>query len=186
VDLQLVVGLGNPGPEYTYTRHNIGFMVLDYLAQRHDCKFSYSTSWASEWTKWNQILLVKPLTYMNRSGDALAAITRYFKIEPASTLTVVDDLALPLGRLRLRSSGSDGGHNGLKSIIAHFGQEFMRLRIGIGSSSNSSQTVNYVLGRFTKEELPAVNVAVERAADAVEQVAKNGLNSAMNLFNQNQ
>jgi peptidyl-tRNA hydrolase, PTH1 family len=182
-DLRLVAGLGNPGPEYSNTRHNIGFMVLDYLAQRHHCEFSFSASWASAWTKWDQVLLVKPLTYMNRSGDALASIVRYFKIEPSAVLTVVDDLALPLGRLRLRSTGSDGGHNGLKSIISHLGEEFMRLRIGIGASPDSDQTIDYVLSRFTKEEQPVVNASVARAADAVEHIVEKGLNSAMNLFN---
>ncbi|MBV8901387.1 MAG: aminoacyl-tRNA hydrolase, partial [Verrucomicrobia bacterium] len=115
-EVRLVAGLGNPGREYDQTRHNVGFMVLDYLAQRHGLTYSYSSHWSCQWCRWDDALLVKPLTYMNRSGDSLSAVSRYYKIASDEMLVVVDDVALPLGRLRLRASGSDGGHNGLRSI----------------------------------------------------------------------
>jgi PTH1 family peptidyl-tRNA hydrolase len=182
-EVRLVAGLGNPGREYDQTRHNIGFMVLDHLAQRHGFTFSYSSSWSCQWCRWDDALLVKPLTYMNRSGDALSAISRFYKIAPEEMLVIVDDVALPLGRLRLRTSGSDGGHNGLRSIIAHFGEGFARLRIGVGAAAGADQLVEHVLSRFRREEQDQVARAVARAADAVEHARSHGITAAMNIFN---
>lgn len=183
-DVRLVAGLGNPGREYDQTRHNIGFMVLDHLAQRHGLAYSYSQNWSSQWCRWGaDALLVKPLTYMNRSGDGLSAVSRFYKIASEEMLVVVDDVALPLGRLRLRASGSDGGHNGLRSIIAHFGEGFARLRIGVGAASGADQLVEHVLSRFRREEQDQVVRAVTRAADAVECARSHGFIAAMNLFN---
>ena len=136
-DLRLVAGLGNPGLQYSGTRHNVGFMVIDCLAGKKGVTFSRSAAWGSELGKWGDILLIKPLTYMNRTGEVIGRFAHYFKVQSEEILVVVDDVALPLGRLRLRPAGSDGGHNGLKSIIVHLGETFMRLRVGIGGSSDA-------------------------------------------------
>jgi PTH1 family peptidyl-tRNA hydrolase len=182
-DLRLVAGLGNPGLEYSSTRHNVGFMVIDWVAAKKGATISRSADWSSEVGKWGDILLIKPLAYMNRSGEVISGFARYFKIQPEEILVVVDDAALPLGRLRLRPSGGDGGHNGLKSIILHLGETFMRLRIGIGASSGGDQLIDHVLGQFERSEKEAVNKAIERAAEAIEQVAAEGIESAMNNYN---
>ena len=181
--LRLVTGLGNPGPQYTGTRHNIGFMVIDCLAGKHGVTLSKSAAWNSELGKWGDILLVKPLSYMNRSGEAIGRFANYFKIHSEEVLAVVDDVALPLGRLRLRASGSDGGHNGLKSITLHLGEAFMRLRIGIGASNGSEELIDHVLGKFDHSEKTAIATAIERGAEAIEHVAGNGIVSAMNNYN---
>jgi PTH1 family peptidyl-tRNA hydrolase len=181
--LRLVAGLGNPGLQYTGTRHNIGFMVIDHLAGRHGATFSKSTTWNSELGKWGDIFLVKPMTYMNRSGEAIGRLANYFKIQSEEVLVVVDDVALALGRLRLRASGSDGGHNGLKSMILQLGESFMRLRVGIGASNGSDELIDHVLGEFDRSEQPAIQKAIERGAEAIEHVAVNGIVSAMNNYN---
>jgi PTH1 family peptidyl-tRNA hydrolase len=181
--LRLLVGLGNPGPEYNATRHNVGFMVLDHLAQKEGLGFAAASKWSCFWTRWNEVILMKPMTYMNRSGDSVAAVARYFRIAASELLVVVDDVALPLGRLRLRSSGSDGGHNGLGSIIAHLGEDFPRLRVGVGAVADSADLVNHVLSSFSKTEAAVISSAVERATDAIRRVVDNGLETAMNLFN---
>ncbi|HEY1477683.1 MAG TPA: aminoacyl-tRNA hydrolase [Chthoniobacterales bacterium] len=182
-DLRLVVGLGNPGPQYIGTRHNVGFMVIDCLARKKGVNFSRTAIWSSDWGKWGDTLLMKPLTYMNRSGEAVGRFARYFKIQPEEILVAVDDVALPLGRLRLRPSGSDGGHNGLKSIVENLGEEFMRLRIGIGASPDAEALVDHVLGKFDQSEKPTVDNALERATEAIEHLAHNGMASAMNNYN---
>jgi PTH1 family peptidyl-tRNA hydrolase len=182
-DLHLVAGLGNPGLEYSNTRHNVGFMVLDCLAKRQQVTFSRSSSWKSQYAKWNDVILLKPWTFMNRSGDAIGPIALYYKILPEQILVVVDDAALPLGRLRLRQSGSDGGHNGLRSIIDHLGEDFPRLRIGIGPTTENGELVEHVLGSFLPSEQKTVEAAIERAAKAIEHVVQNGVASTMNIYN---
>ena len=154
--IRLVVGLGNPGPEYERTRHNIGFNVVDSLALEWGLAWQHSKSWHALWAKGEHGILVKPASYMNRSGQPLAAVAGYYKIEPAEILVVLDDFSLELGRLRVRLEGGTGGHNGLESIILQFGTEAIpRLRIGIGSAP-SEGAVDYVLGRFFEEERPLV------------------------------
>ena len=182
-DLRLVAGLGNPGLQYGGTRHNIGFMVIDYLAGKKGVKLSRSAAWGSELGKWGDILLIKPLTYMNRTGEAIGRFAHYFKVPSEEILVVVDDVALPLGRLRLRPTGSDGGHNGLKSIIVPLGETFMRLRIGIGGSSDAERLSDHVLSEFDRSEKATIDRAIERAAEAIEHVAWNGIASAMNNYN---
>jgi peptidyl-tRNA hydrolase, PTH1 family len=182
-DLRLVAGLGNPGLQYTGTRHNVGFMVLDCLAEKKGVTFSRSAAWGSELGKWGDMLLIKPLTYMNRTGEVIGRFSHYFKVQTEEILVVVDDVALPVGRLRLRPTGSDGGHNGLKSIIVHLGETFMRLRVGIGSASDAARLSEHVLGEFDRSEKPAMERAIERAAEAVEHVAHHGIASAMNNYN---
>jgi PTH1 family peptidyl-tRNA hydrolase len=181
--LRLVAGLGNPGLQYSGTRHNVGFMVLDCLAGKKGVTLARSAAWNSELGKWGDILLIKPLTYMNRTGDVIGKFARYFKVRSEEILVVVDDVALPLGRLRLRPEGSDGGHNGLKSMIVNLGETFMRLRIGIGGSSGAEALSDHVLGEFERLEKPTMERAIERAADAIEHVAEHGIASAMNNYN---
>jgi len=180
--IRLVAGLGNPGREYQRTRHNVGFMVLDRLAADAKLPWDYSEKWGAAWAKTN-VILIKPATFMNRSGQSLAAIANFYKITASEILVVVDDLALPLGRLRLRAQGSSGGHNGLESVFEHFGtEEVARLRVGIGAAP-SAGAVDYVLGRFFEEEKPILDAAIRRAADAVKCVIDKGLFAAMNEFN---
>ena len=181
--IRLVVGLGNPGAEYNRTRHNVGFEVIDFLASEWGLAWQHSKSWHALWAKGEKAILVKPASYMNRSGEPLSAVAGVYKIEPAEILVVLDDFALELGRLRLRPEGSAGGHNGLESILNHLGTDVIpRLRVGIGAAPNEG-AVDYVLGRFFAEEVPVVEKTIERAAAAVKCAIDKGVLSAMNLFN---
>ena len=178
-----MVGLGNPGAEYTRTRHNVGFSVVDLLASEWGLTWQHSKDWRALWAKGEKAILVKPASYMNRSGEPLSAVANFYKIAPAEILVVLDDLSLELGRLRLRTEGGTGGHNGLESIIVHLGTEAIpRLRIGIGAAP-SAGAVDYVLGRFFEEEIPVVQETIARAAEAVKCAIDKGVLSAMNLFN---
>jgi PTH1 family peptidyl-tRNA hydrolase len=184
--IRLVAGLGNPGSEYAATRHNIGFMVVDQLAAQFGSTWEKSVPQAREdalSAKCGAVLLIKPMSFMNRSGYPLFAVAQFYKIEPQQILIVLDDLALPLGRLRLRARGGPGGHNGLESIIVQFGtEEIPRLRVGIGQAPREAY-VDYVLSRFFDEEKPLVRSTIGRAVDAVKCAIDNGLVSAMNTFN---
>ena len=181
--VRLIAGLGNPGVEYEHTRHNIGFLVVDRLAAHFESTWKQSTKQDALLAKSGELILVKPMTYMNRSGEPLAELAQFFKIEAREILVVLDDLALPLGRLRLRACGGPGGHNGLESIIMRFGTEDIpRLRIGIGAAPPEG-SVEYVLSRFFEEEKPLVRSTIDRAAEAVKWAIDNGLVSAMNSFN---
>jgi PTH1 family peptidyl-tRNA hydrolase len=187
--IRLVAGLGNPGPEHAVTRHNIGFMVVDQLAAQFGSSWEKSVPHAREdalTAKCGAVLLVKPMDFMNRSGYPLFAIAQFYKIQPQEILIVLDDFALPLGRLRLRTRGGPGGHNGLESVIVQFGtEEVPRLRIGIGAAPREG-AVDYVLGRFFDEEKALVRSTIDRAAEAVKCAIDNGLVSAMNTFNKNE
>jgi PTH1 family peptidyl-tRNA hydrolase len=181
--VRLVVGLGNPGAEYNRTRHNVGFDVVDFLASEWGLTWQHAKSWHALWAKGEKAILVKPTSYMNRSGEPLSAVAGFYKIAPGEILVVLDDFALELGRLRLRPEGSAGGHNGLESILMHLGTEAVpRLRIGIGAAP-SEGAVDYVLGRFFEEERPIVEKTIARAADAVKCAIDKDVLSAMNLFN---
>jgi len=184
-ELKLVVGLGNPGAEYRNTRHNIGWMVLDRLAERYGGgKFKPDRKFKAEGAQLPGTVLLKPLTYMNLSGQSVGLLTKFYKVPLDAILVVYDDMALNLGRLRLRERGSAGGHNGLKSIIEHLGtDEIPRLRLGIGAPDQAT-TVGHVLGSFREEERPLVAKCVEHAADAVCHIQTNGFTSAMNYYNQ--
>lgn len=183
--VRLVIGLGNPGPEYNGTRHNVGFRVVDQLASEWGLAWQHSKSWHAYWAKGERAILVKPASYMNRSGEPLGAVANFYKIAPAEFLVVLDDFALELGRLRLRLDGGTGGHHGLESIIVQFGTEAIpRLRLGIGAAPGSG-AVDYVLGRFFEEERPVVEKMIERAVEAVKCAIDKGVLSAMNLFNKN-
>ena len=181
--IRVVAGLGNPGPEYAATRHNIGFMVVDQFAAQFGSTWERSPKWDAVSAKCGGVLLVKPMSFMNRSGYPLLTITQFYEIKPREILVVLDDLVLPLGRLRLRIRGGSGGHNGLESIIMQFGtEEIPRLRIGIGEAPREG-SVDYVLSRFFEEEKPLVRSTIDRAVDAVKCAIDNDLNSAMKTFN---
>jgi peptidyl-tRNA hydrolase, PTH1 family len=181
--LKLVAGLGNPGAEYGGTRHNIGFMVLDRLAAQAELTWEKSARWDAVTAKCGAALLVKPMSFMNRSGYPLFALAQFYKIDAGQILVVLDDFALPLGRLRLRLNGGTGGHNGLESIIVQFGtEEIPRLRIGIGTAPREG-SVDYVLGRFFEEEQPLIKSTIDRAVEAVKWAIDKDVVSAMNKFN---
>ena len=187
--IRLIAGLGNPGPEYAATRHNIGFMVVDQLAAQFGAVWEKSVPQAREdalSAKCGAVLVVKPLSLMNRSGYPVFAVAQFYKIQPQEILVVLDDFALPLGRLRLRARGGSGGHNGLDSIITQFGtEEIPRLRIGIGAAPREG-SVDYVLSRFFDEEKPIVRSTIDRAMEALKCTIDNGLVSAMNTFNKSE
>lgn len=181
--IRCVAGLGNPGPEYTGTRHNIGFMVIDQLAAQLGLVWEKSTKWDAVTSKRGDLVLTKPMSFMNRSGYPLVAIAQFYKIAPSEILVVLDDLALPLGRIRIRASGGTGGHNGLDSVIMQFGsEEIPRLRIGIGAAP-AAGSVDYVLGHFFEEERTLVKSAIERSVEAIKCAVDNGIVAAMNTFN---
>lgn len=182
--MKAIVGLGNPGREYAGTRHNIGFDVLDEVARRWHVQLRPWKSVADVAVVSNRsVVLVAPQTYMNLSGDAVSRIAAFHKLAPTDVLVVVDEVQLPLGRLRVRRNGSAGGHNGLKSITQHIGAEFPRLRIGVGRGDPKLDLADHVLSKFGREEREAVADLVSRAADAVELFAGEGLDVVMNRFN---
>ena len=181
---RLLVGLGNPGRAYRDTRHNVGFMIVDRLAARARAEFRAEKSWQAEVARAGDVVLCKPLTYMNLSGQAAQAIGQFYKIEPSQMLVILDDMALPLGKLRLRPSGSSGGHNGLQSLIEHFGtQAIPRLRVGIGAAPGVDQAVGHVLGRFASEEREPLEQTLDRALAAIDCAQANGFAAAMNAYN---
>jgi peptidyl-tRNA hydrolase, PTH1 family len=181
--IRLVAGLGNPGADYAGTRHNIGFMVLDRLADQLALTWEKSAKWDAVTSKHGNLLLAKPMSSMNHSGFPLVAIAQFYKIEASEILVILDDFALPLGRIRIRASGGTGGHNGLDSVIMQFGtEEIPRLRIGIGAAP-AAGSVDHVLGRFFEEERPLVRLAVERSVEAIKCAVDNGVVAAMNTFN---
>ena len=183
--MKLIVGLGNPGAQYRGTRHNIGFAVVDELARRQTVDFDASPVEAlvAKVRGAEPVLLAKPMTFMNDSGEAVGGLARYFKIEPADLLVVVDEVQLPLGKLRARARGSAGGHNGLKSLIACLGEEFARLRIGVGRGDQRRDLADHVLARFDTEEAAEVERMTTRAADASEVFVTSGIEAVMNAYN---
>jgi PTH1 family peptidyl-tRNA hydrolase len=182
--VKLIVGLGNPGPKYRATRHNIGFAVVDELARRAGTAFDAGPVDAVI-AKWRaqDTLIAKPLTFMNASGEAVGGLLRYFKIDPADLLVIVDEVQLPLARLRARARGSAGGHNGLKSIVAHVGDEFPRLRVGVGRGDSRRDLSDHVLAAFDKDEAADVERMTARAADAAEMFIASGIAAVMNSYN---
>ena len=188
--IKLIVGLGNPGEEYAKSRHNAGFMVIEkLLAGFPEGRFTESHSAESRIFsgkyRGKNLVLQMPLTYMNVSGCAVAPLSRRLGISPEEILVISDDLDLAPGRLRLRANGSDGGHNGLKSIISHLGSDvFDRIKIGVGAPQHADYDLaDYVLGRFTKEEIEILTPTANRVVDAIETIITSGVSTAMNRYN---
>ena len=182
--MKLIVGLGNPGAKYRGTRHNAGFAVVDELARRAGIDFEAAPVEAliARWRA-RDTLLAKPLTFMNASGEAVGGLVRYFKLDEADLLVIVDEVQLPLGKLRARMDGSAGGHNGLKSVIAHLGDKFSRLRVGVGRGDGRRDLADHVLSRFESDETDEVERMTKRAADAAETFITSGIAAVMNGFN---
>lgn len=184
--MKLIVGLGNPGKEYVGTRHNCGFMVIDRLASKLNVDVDQN-KFKGLYTKvkyhGEDIILLKPQTYMNLSGESVNAVMNFFKIDKEDLLVIYDDLDMPVGKLRLRKTGSAGGHNGIKNIIAHLNsQDFKRIRVGI-DRHKYMKVVDYVLSRFSKAESEAIEQGIENAANAVLDYLDNDFNHAMNYYN---
>ena len=184
----LIVGLGNPGDKYENTRHNVGFMTVDILAERLRIpvqKLKYKALTNTAELGGQKVLLMKPVTYMNLSGEAVRQAADFYKIHPERVLVISDDVSLPVGKLRIRAGGSAGGHNGLKNIIAQLGSDrFPRVKIGVGEKPHPDYDMaDWVLSKFTGEDKKAIDAAILRAADAVECLLKEGPDRAMNRFN---
>jgi peptidyl-tRNA hydrolase, PTH1 family len=187
-NMKMIVGLGNPGKQYEQTRHNIGFEVIDALSQQLGIPLNQSKLkglYGMGFYKGEKVLLLKPLTYMNLSGESIRAVMDYYQVDLENLLVIYDDLDLPVGKIRLRQKGSAGGHNGIKSTIAHLGtQQFNRVRIGIDRPTTSMPIPDYVLGRFHKEEQLGVQEAVEKSTKACVAWINTPFLQVMNEFNQ--
>jgi peptidyl-tRNA hydrolase, PTH1 family len=189
--LKMIVGLGNPGPEYARSRHNVGFQVIDLFAARHRLSFDKAqkrarvTQGSVTLAGWGgRVLLAKPITYMNASGEAVGPLTKFYKVAPADILVIFDDLDLPVGRLRLRPDGGSSGQKGVKSIIQSLGTEaFSRLRIGIGRPPGQMDPADYVLQPFSAAQEEEMAFVRMKAADAIEAWLAQGIDAAMNQFN---
>ena len=185
--MKLIVGLGNPGSKYDGTRHNVGFAVVDECARRRGLTFESCPAealMARERGPDARVILAKPMTFMNLSGEAVGTLSRYYRVDRADILVVADDANLPLGRLRARPEGSDGGHNGLRSVIDAFGtQEFPRLRVGVGRGESDRELVDHVLSRFEADERGKIEELVTRAADAAGVFVEEDILTVMNRFN---
>jgi peptidyl-tRNA hydrolase, PTH1 family len=186
---RLIIGLGNCEAKYDKTRHNIGFEALDALAQTWQLSFTENSRFQGLFTegmvKGNQkVYLLKPLTYMNRSGQSVRAVSDWYKLSLASILVIYDDMDLPVGRIRIRLGGSAGGHNGIKSVISYLSsQHFPRLRIGIGESHPSKETISHVLGKFTLDEKNIMEKVLPLVVNALDLSLKEGIEKAMSLYN---
>ncbi len=185
-DRSLIVGLGNPGRKYQENRHNIGFMAINRLAEKHSIDLTRVQNKAvigSGQIDGHAVILAKPQTFMNKSGDAVGPLAKYYKIEPSAILVVYDELDLPLGTLRLREAGGSGGHNGMKSIIQHLGNDFPRLRLGIGRPPGRMPPAAYVLQDFSAGERPIVDDLLDNAVQAIETFLAEGIDLAMTRHN---
>jgi peptidyl-tRNA hydrolase, PTH1 family len=180
--LKAIFGLGNPGRRYKGTRHNVGFEVIDLLARRAGAAFETAPAEALM-ARRPGVMLAKPLTFMNLSGQAVGELVRYFKIDPADVLVVLDEVQLPLGKLRARARGSAGGHNGLKSVVEHLGTELARLRIGVGRGDARRDLADHVLSTFDVDETAEADRMIARGADAADVFITSGIAAVMNQFN---
>ncbi len=184
--MYIIAGLGNPGTKYKGTRHNVGFEAVKAISREHlpgHARKKFEARILNGRIAGEEVLLMRPQTFMNNSGIAVRQAADFYKVPADHILIIYDDIALPLGSLRLRKSGSAGGHNGVKSIIAHLGtQDFPRIRIGVGGNKNTD-LIDYVLGDFSKADKPVIQEAIERAAEAAVCVLSNGMDTAMNRYN---
>lgn len=186
--MYIIAGLGNPTKEYENTRHNIGFMAVDALAEKYDIRVTdckHKALIGKGTINGNKVVLVKPLTYMNLSGEAIRAVIDYYKVDEESELIVIyDDISLDVGQLRIRKKGSAGGHNGIKNIIAHLGHDtFMRIKVGVGEKPKGYDLADYVLGHFSREELAVMKDSLERVDGAVNLMLEGEVDKAMNAYN---
>ncbi len=185
--MKLIAGLGNPGKEYSGTRHNIGFAVIDALSDKYNIdvsKVKFNGLIGEGRIGSEKVLLLKPLTYMNLSGESIRAASDFYKLALEDIIIIYDDISLPVGGLRIREKGSAGGHNGIKSIIAHLKtDEFTRIKIGVGDKPKGGDLVNHVLGHFSKEDSVLIDDAVKRGADAAAAIVLKGAKEAMNEYN---
>lgn len=185
--MYIIAGLGNPGKEYDGSRHNVGFMTLDTLADRYQIDIrekAHKALIGKGMIEGNKVILVKPQTYMNLSGESIRSVMDYYKTEPSEFIVIYDDISLEPGQIRIRKKGSAGGHNGIKNIIAHLGtQEFPRIRIGVGEKPPRMDLADYVLSRFPKEEKEEMEQAFRDGAAAAVSMMNEGIDTAMNRFN---
>ena len=185
--MYIVVGLGNPGDKYKNTRHNIGFITVDYFADKHSIKLNkvkHKAIWGDGFIGGEKVILAKPQTYMNLSGESVQELMSFYKVEASKLIVIYDDIDLPVGKVRIRPSGSSGTHNGMKSIIYLINtQEFPRIRIGIDKQPEYMDLGDYVLGGFSKDDVPQMEEAVKKASQAIEEIIKSGINTAMNKYN---
>jgi PTH1 family peptidyl-tRNA hydrolase len=181
----LIVGLGNPGKEYEDTRHNIGFKVIDNIAKEYNIEINrqkFKGTYGEGFINGEKVMLLKPSTYMNLSGESVRAVLDFYNLDSNKILIIYDDISLELGTLRIREKGSAGGHNGIKSIIAHLGSDvFSRIKVGVGQPNVN--LVNYVLGKFTKEEMVVLSQIIDVSTKAAIEIIKNDVKTAMNQFN---
>ena len=185
--MKIIVGLGNPGQKYMYTRHNTGFLFLDYFSQKHNIKvdkLKFKALFGQGMVNGQKVILIKPQTFMNLSGETLMAVIDFFKCSLKDVIIVYDDISMEVGKIRIRTKGSDGGHNGLKSIIyLNQSDEFDRIKIGIGSPPHKDYDLaDYVLGEFLEDEKKIIFEALKKASEAVELIIDNNLQQAMNNF----
>ncbi len=182
----LVIGLGNPGLKYRKTRHNMGFMVIDYLSEKLSCtvKKSMCRAHVGETIyKGRKFILAKPQTYMNNSGEAARELLEYYNLELENLIVIYDDMDVDIGKIRIRKKGGSGTHNGMKSMLYHLqDEEFIRIRVGI-SPGGDRDAISYVLGKFSKAEYKEAFEGIEKAADSVLEIMQNGIDAAMNKFN---
>lgn len=186
--MYIIAGLGNPDRQYQNTRHNIGFDVVDAIAEKYDIAMGerkHKAVIGKGFIAGQKVVLVKPQTYMNLSGESIRAVIDFYKVDEKSELIVIsDDVSLDVGRIRIRKKGSAGGHNGLKNIILHLGHdEFMRVRMGVGEKPQGRDLADYVLGHFTKEEREVIDESIRNAVAAIEIMVTQGPDAAMNLYN---
>lgn len=184
----LIVGLGNPGKQYENTRHNVGFDAIDVLVDEYRIPSSgkqHKAMYGKGVIEGQKVILAKPLTYMNLSGEAVRAMVDYYKIDPETELLVIfDDISLAPGNIRIRKKGSAGGHNGIKSIITHLGtQNFQRIKVGVGEKPKNWDLADYVLGAFSKDDRKLIDEALERSAKAAALIVQGEIDEAMNLYN---
>lgn len=185
VNMYVIAGLGNPGKEYASSRHNAGYMAVEYLAGKLNTKLNklkFNSVYGDTSINEEKVMLVKPVTYMNKSGIAIAEIVKFYKISTSNLIVIYDDIDIPLGALRIRPSGSAGTHNGMKSIVDSIGSEFPRIRIGIGRNEEMD-LADFVLQKFSRNEKDIVTPIIERAAEAAVEIIENGIDSAMQKFN---
>jgi len=185
VNMYIIAGLGNPGKEYASSRHNAGYMAVEYLAGKLNTKLNklkFNSVYGDTSINGEKVMLVKPVTYMNKSGIAISEIVKFYKISTSNLIVIYDDIDIPLGALRIRPSGSAGTHNGMKSIVDSIGSEFPRIRIGIGRNEEMD-LADFVLQRFSSNEKDIVTPIIEKAAEAAVEIIENGIDSAMQKYN---